>query len=79
MTMKTITPVVNVNKHQLKDDIAEKLTSAGVSSKEVEQYLRQQEYRKQYQQRPDVIEKRKQYRQERYQRMKLIAQLLSSK
>lgn len=42
----------------------------GFSQKEVEQAVKQLAYRKMYNQRPDVVEKRKKYMKERNERIK---------
>ncbi len=78
MTTKTITPIVTINKSQLKDDVNEILTSNGFSITEYERFVKQQEYRKSYSQRSYVVEKRKDYMKKRYERMKELRALLQS-
>ena len=73
---KVVTPVVAVQKSQLKDDLEAKLTANGFSLKDLERLQKQQEYREKYNQREEVRERRKQYQKERYERMKLLKSLI---
>lgn len=75
---RTVVAISSVSKSQLRDDLVEQATANGFTTKELASYLRQQEYRKMYAQRPDVIAKRKAYTQARYLRMKQLKELLSA-
>lgn len=77
MTTKTITPIVNIDKVNLKDDIADLLTTNGFTLVDYERLQKQQQYRKMYSQREDVVAKRRVYTKMRYERMKQLRGLLS--
>jgi len=77
MTTTQVTPTIAINKSQLKDDVVEKLTSQGYTLKEVNSLLHQLEYRKMYNQREDVVAKRRAYNHKRNLKMKAMKSLLS--
>ena len=80
---KSVTTLVNVPKEQLKDDVVSKLMNGMQCTEQealryLDRYTKQQQYRSEYAQRPEVVEKRKEYARRRYQQMKLVAEMLRS-
>ena len=76
MNNKTINAVVSIPATQLKDDVLQAALAEGFTVREVEAFERQLKYRKQYNSRPEVVARRKQYAAKRYQRMKELRMLL---
>lgn len=76
MSTKAVRALVSIDKSNLKDDIADIVTSNGFTMKEYESMQRQLKYRQEYNRRPEVQAARKQYRQQRYLRMKQLKELL---
>ena len=76
MSHKSVTPIVNVPKEQLHDDVVEKMVAAGFSEQDLATYLKQLTYRKQYNNRPEVKARRAEYAKARAAKMKMIASLL---
>lgn len=81
MTNKTVTAVATINPAQLKDDKVSKVAnSLGCSideaTKLVDRLEKQQSYRKQYSQRPEVRAKRAAYSAARYAVIKQVNELL---
>ena len=81
MSHKTVTAVATIPQAQLKDDKVAALVNALKCTAEeanalIERLEKQQQYRKQYAQRPDVRAKRAAYSKSRYQQLKLVASLL---
>lgn len=76
MKTQTINPVVAVQPSQLRDDVLELALANGFSLADVERLERQNEYRKAYSQRPNVVAKRKAYSAQRYEKMKVLRNLL---
>jgi hypothetical protein len=76
MSTHTLTPITSINPSQLKDDVVEKITSAGFTLKEYETLQHQLAYRKSYNQRPEVVERRKLYTAKRNLKMKMLKSLL---
>jgi hypothetical protein len=68
---KTIT-----NTTTLPDEKVEQMLNAGFSINEVERFYVQLEYRKEYNSRPEVKQKRAEYNKTRYNRMKGLRELL---
>ena len=73
MTLETAT---KLNTTSLSDTDFVKLLDAGFSINEIERYCAQREYRTEYNSRPEVKAKRQQYSKTRYERMKLLSNLL---
>ena len=71
-----VNPVASINPSQLRDDVVETALANGFTTKELDRYLRQEEYRRAYNQRPEVIAKRATYARARYLRMKQLRALL---
>jgi len=78
MTTTTTTPIVTIDKSQLKDDLLQAALDAGYTEKEFETFMRREEYRKQYNSKPEVVAKRKQYNKVRNLRFKLIKEALKA-
>ena len=81
MSTKTINAVATINPSQLKDDkVALIANSLGVTTEEATKLVarleKQQEYRKQYSQRPEVKAKRAAYSAARYSTLKMVNELL---
>ena len=76
MKTKTISPVVAVQPSQLRDDVIELAIANGYTREDVERLERQNEYRKAYSARPNVVAKRKIYSARRYEKMKVLSNLL---
>lgn len=74
--VQTVVSTVAISKEQLKDDVISIALANGFTEADVERMQRQDEYRRLYNQRPDVVLKRKQYSAMRYQRMKQLRELL---
>lgn len=72
----TIETARKLNTTNLPDEQFVQLTEAGFSIQEIERWYAQIEYRKEYNSRPEVREKRKQYTKNRYERMKQLSALL---
>lgn len=72
----TIEQAKKLNTTSLSDEKFTQLVEAGFSIQEVERWYAQIEYRKEYNARPEVREKRKQYTKTRYERMKQLSSLL---
>lgn len=70
MTQKTF------NTTQLSDENFNKLINAGFTINEIERFTNQLEYRREYNSRPDVKEKRKLYTAKRNLRLSLLAKIL---
>lgn len=68
--------MTNFNTTQLPDEQFNKLREAGFSITEIERFYAQLEYRKEYNSRPEVKEKRATYNATRYERMKQLRSLL---
>lgn len=77
MSHKMVTPTTAVSKSQLKDDVEALLTANGFTTNDLVRLEKQQQYRKMYAQRPDVVEKRKEYSRQRYLKMKHLRELLA--
>lgn len=75
---KSVNPVVSIPTTQLKDDVEATLIANGFNLNDLARFERQQEYRREYSQRPHVVEKRKQYAAKRYQKMQALRALLKS-
>lgn len=78
MTTTTITPTLSINKSQLRDDVVETALANGFTLNDINTLEKQLEYRRLYNQRPEVIEKRRVYTQQRYLRLKMLKSLLRS-
>ena len=76
MSHKSINAVANINKAQLHDDVEELLTANGFTLNDLQRLEKQNEYRRLYSQRPNVVEKRKAYSAARYAKMKVLRDLL---
>jgi hypothetical protein len=76
MTTTKVTPVVAIPKVQLKDDVELMLIENGFTINDLARLERQQQYRREYSQRPNVVEKRKMYNKQRYVRMQMLKSLL---
>jgi hypothetical protein len=74
---KSVVAVVNVPKVQLKDDVLTIALANGFTQADVERMEKQDAYRRAYSQRPEVVEKRKQYAARRHEKMKVLRNLLS--
>jgi hypothetical protein len=74
--VRTITPVATINVAQLKDDVETMLTENGFTLNDLARLEKQQAYRREYAQRPNVVEKRKEYNKQRYVRMQMLKSLL---
>ena len=77
--MKTITPVVTIEKVNLKDDVESLLLSNGFNLNDLRRLEHQQQYRREYSQRQHVVEKRKEYNKKRYLKMQHLKQLLATR
>ena len=75
---KSVVAVVSVPKVQLKDDVLAVALANGFTAADVDRMEKQDAYRREYSQRPEVVEKRKQYAAKRYEKMKVLRQLLSN-
>lgn len=71
-----VNAVSSIPTNQLKDDVLSIALSNGFTEQDVLRMERQDAYRKEYNQRPDVVLKRKQYAAMRYLRMKQLRALL---
>ena len=78
MTTRSVVAITSVSKSQLKDDVLELALANGYTQQDVERLERVTEYRKAYQARPAVIEKRKEYTRKRYLKMKALKELLNN-
>ena len=74
--MTTITPTLSINPTQLKDDVKDQLQKLGLTESQLSSYLRQIEYRKSYNKRPDVVAKRKLYNMKRNLVMKQLREVI---
>ena len=74
---RTVTPIINVPKSSLHDDVEATALKNGFTLNELHRYLAQQQYRKEYNSRPEVVEKRREYRRVRYLRMKELRMVLN--
>ena len=74
-----VRPVISVPATQRKDDIIAAAIAAGFTMHDVERFEKQQQYRKEYNQRPDRVQARKEYMKKRYERTKQLRALLSGK
>jgi DNA-binding transcriptional MerR regulator len=70
------TPEKEFNTTNLNDEEFKRLRDAGFSVKEIENFYAALAYRKEYNSRPDVKEKRKQYSAQRYNRTKMLREIL---
>lgn len=77
--VQTVVSTVAISKEQLKDDVMSIALANGFTEQDVLRMERQDAYRKEYNQRPDVVLKRKQYAAQRYLRMKQLRSLLAAK
>jgi hypothetical protein len=71
-----VNPVTSINPNQLRDDVIETALANGFTREDVERLERQDAYRKAYNSRPEVVEKRKLYTHKRYLHMKALRALL---
>lgn len=76
--VSAIRPVVAVNPSQLKDDVVSIALANGFTREDITRMEKQDEYRRQYNLRPEVVEKRKAYAAKRYLKMKALRELLRS-
>ena len=76
MKTKSINAVVSINPSQLRDDVIELAIANGYTREDVERLEKQNEYRRQYSLRPNVVAKRKLYSAARYEKMKVLRSLL---
>ena len=77
MSIKRVVPIVSVSQSQLRDDVVERALSAGFNINEINTLEKQIAYRKAYNQRPNVVEKRKLYTHARYVRLKALKNILA--
>lgn len=78
MTTKMVTPIVAVNKSQLRDDVVETALANGFTLNDINTLEKQLEYRRRYNLRPEVVAKRKVYTQQRYLKLKALRSLLTA-
>ena len=75
-TLHTPEGTNNFNTTSYSDEKFRQLIDLGFTVKEIERCFSQEEYRRTYNQRPDVREKRRLYNQKRNERLSQIRQLL---
>jgi hypothetical protein len=79
MSHKSITAVVSIDKTNLKDDVEAMLKLNGYTLQDLKMVEKQNEYRRLYNLRPEVVAKRKVYSQKRYLKMKMLKALLQDR
>ena len=68
--------VVDGKGEYMTNDMRKQLVAAGFTEKEVNTFLHQEAYRKEYNARPEVKEKRKAYSKTRNERYKMLRELV---
>lgn len=74
--VSAIRPITAVQPSQLKDDVVSIALANGFTREDITRMEKQDEYRRHYNARPDVVAKRKEYTHKRYLKMKALRDLL---
>jgi hypothetical protein len=78
MSTATVRALVSIPTSQLRDDIRDAMIANGFTEQDLQRLEKQLAYRKTYNSRPEVKERRAEYTKQRNAKMKTLKQLLTN-